>query len=121
MPIGTEIIAAREGTVLLVEESFSDSTRRAGEENYINVRHDDGSIAGYVHLTKNGAFVTVGQRVVQGESIGLSGDTGSSTEPHLHFHVQRCDGCPTVPVTFRNTRLHPRGLLQGEVYEAEPF
>jgi len=53
--------------------------------------------------------------------MSLSGDTGSSSEPHLHFHVQGCDGCPTVPVTFSNTRSHPTGLIQGEVYRAEPF
>jgi hypothetical protein len=121
MPTGTAVVAARSGAVFLVEERFTDGTRRAGEENYINVLHTDGSLAGYVHLTKNGALVAVGEPVVQGQVIGLSGDTGSSTEPHLHFHVQGCNGCATVPVTFRNTRPHPSGLVQGEIYRAEPF
>jgi murein DD-endopeptidase MepM/ murein hydrolase activator NlpD len=121
MPIGTEIVAARSGRVLLVEERFANGTRRPGEENYINVVHDDGTIAAYVHLTTNGAFVQVGDTVEQGEVIGLSGDSGSSTEPHLHFHVQACSGCPTVPVVFRNTRPHPHGLLKGETYLAEPY
>ena len=121
MPIGTEITAARAGRVLLVEESFPDRTRTAGEENFVNIAHVDGTIAGYVHLTENGALVTVGKAVVQGQVIGLSGDTGSSSEPHLHFHVQGCDGCATVPVTFRNTRPHPNGLVQGESYRADSF
>jgi murein DD-endopeptidase MepM/ murein hydrolase activator NlpD len=121
MPVGTPILAAREGRVLLVEDRFADATRRPGEENYVNVRHDDGTIAGYVHLTAGGARVEVGQHVAQGQVIGLSGDSGSSTQPHLHFHVQGCDGCSTVPVTFRNARPHPRGLLEGESYRAEPF
>ena len=121
MPIGTPVIAARSGTVFLVEEGFPDGTRRAGEENYINILHTDATLAGYVHLTENGALVTVGEVVAQGQVIGLSGDTGSSTEPHLHFHVQGCDGCATVPVTFRNTRPHPNGLVPGESYRAEPF
>jgi hypothetical protein len=59
MPIATAVVAARSGTVFLVEERFSDSTRRAGEENYINVLHSDGTLAGYVHLTRNGALVDV--------------------------------------------------------------
>jgi murein DD-endopeptidase MepM/ murein hydrolase activator NlpD len=120
MPVGTPVVAAREGTVLLVQESFADGTRVAGQENYVNVVHADGSIAGYVHLIRDGAFVQVGQTVARGEVIGLSGDSGSSSEPHLHFHVQACDGCGTVPVVFGNTRPHPHGLVAGEVYAAEP-
>jgi murein DD-endopeptidase MepM/ murein hydrolase activator NlpD len=121
MPIGTDIIAARDGSVLLVEERFANATRVAGQENYINVLHDDGTIAAYVHLTTNGALVGVGDIVKQGDRIALSGDSGSSTEPHLHFHVQSCYGCPTAPVVFRNTRPHPHGLLTGESYRAEPY
>lgn len=121
MPIGTPVLVARSGTVLLVEERFMDGTRTAGQENSINVVHSDGTIAGYVHLTKDGALVAVGDQLVQGQPIGLSGDSGSSTQPHLHFHVQGCSGCPTVPVTFRNTRPHPAGLVEGESYTAEPF
>ena len=118
MPIGTTILASRGGTVILVEERYEDGTRRAGEENYINVRHADGTIAAYVHLTRQGALVSVGDRVKQGQSIGVSGDSGSSSEPHLHFHVQSCEGCPTEPVTFRNTRPHPGGLEEGQAYTA---
>jgi murein DD-endopeptidase MepM/ murein hydrolase activator NlpD len=121
MPIGTAVLASRSGTVLLVEERYPDGTRVPGQENYINVAHADGTIAGYVHLTREGALVGVGDRVARGQLIGLSGDSGSSSEPHLHFHVQACDGCATVPVTFRNTRAHPSGLLPGESYTAEPF
>jgi murein DD-endopeptidase MepM/ murein hydrolase activator NlpD len=121
MPIGTTIIAARSGQVILVEERFTDGNRMPGQENYINIRHSDGTLAGYVHLTQNGALVSVGDMVTQGDVIGLSGDTGSSTQPHLHFHVQQASGLPTIPITFRNTRAHPQGLLQGQSYLADPF
>jgi murein DD-endopeptidase MepM/ murein hydrolase activator NlpD len=121
MPIGTSVVAARGGTVLLVEERFVDATRRPGEENYVNVLHDDGSIAAYVHLTQGGALVTVGDVVSRGDLIGVSGDTGASTQPHLHFHVQRCSGCETVALVFLNTRPHPNGLVQGEAYVAEAY
>lgn len=120
MPIGTPIVAARDGRVFLVQEGFADGTRVAGQENYVNIVHADGSIAGYVHLTLGGALVEVGQAVMRGQVIGLSGDSGSSSEPHLHFHVQACDGCATVPVVFSNTRPHPHGLIAGETYLAEP-
>jgi murein DD-endopeptidase MepM/ murein hydrolase activator NlpD len=121
MPIGTPVVASRAGEVILVEERFADGTRIPGQENYVNVRHGDGTIAGYVHLTTGGAFVSVGDSVAQGEILGLSGDSGSSSEPHLHFHVQACFGCSTEAVTFRNTRPHPRGLVTGERYTAEAY
>jgi murein DD-endopeptidase MepM/ murein hydrolase activator NlpD len=121
MPIGTPVIASRDGLVLLVEERYTDSNRIPGQENYINIIHLDSTIAGYVHLTQNGAFVAIGDTVKKGDVIGLSGDTGSSSEPHLHFHVQQCLGCPTIPVTFKNTRNHPNGLMAGESYLAMPF
>jgi murein DD-endopeptidase MepM/ murein hydrolase activator NlpD len=121
MPIGTPMLASRSGRVFLVEERFSDGTRIPGQENYINVLHSDGSMAGYVHLTRDGALVEVGDEVVQGQWIAVSGDTGSSTEAHLHFHVQGCDGCPTVPVTFRNARPATGRLLESQSYTADPF
>jgi murein DD-endopeptidase MepM/ murein hydrolase activator NlpD len=121
MPIGTEIVAARDGRVLLVEARFADGTRIPGQENYINVEHQDGTIAAYVHLTTGGVLVRVGDQVRRGEVIGLSGDSGSSTEPHLHFHVQACTGCATAAIVFRNTRPHPRGLQRGETYIADPY
>ena len=120
MPIGTPVVAARAGIVLLVEERFEDGTNVPGQENYINIVHSDGTIAGYVHLTKDGSNVAVNDVIVQGQLIGLSGNSGSSSEPHLHFHVQACSGCITTPITFRNTRSHPNGLVQGESYTAEP-
>ena len=121
MPIGTPVVAAASGTVFLTESMFTDGNRTPGEENYINIEHDDGTIAAYVHLMENGVFVNVGDPVRFGDVIGASGDTGNSSEPHLHFHVQGCDGCATIPITFRNTRSHANGLVQGESYMAEPY
>jgi murein DD-endopeptidase MepM/ murein hydrolase activator NlpD len=121
MPVGTPVVASRDGIVLLVEERFEDGNRTPGEENFVNIVHDDDSIAAYVHLTRDGALVVVGDSVRRGDLIGSSGDTGSSTEPHLHFHVQRCAGCETVPVTFLNTRPHADGLMEGETYAAEAY
>lgn len=47
MPIGTHVQAARAGKVVHVEERYMDSTRKAGEENVIVIRHDDGPYARY--------------------------------------------------------------------------
>ena len=119
MPIGTRVVAARAGDVILVEERFANATRLAERDNFVAVRHADATIALYRHLTTNGVLVAVGDRVDQGQVIGLSGDSGNSPGPQLHFEVVGCDGCDSIPITFRNTRPHPRGLIEGQAYRAQ--
>ena len=119
MPAGSEVTAARAGEVVKIEEGFEDGTRKPGEENFVMVKHEDGTFARYYHLTKGGALVSVGDRVKQGDKIGLSGNSGASAGPHLHFDVtEKCSdwGCQTVRAEFRNVKENP--LKQGEVYEA---
>ncbi len=121
MPIGTPIIAARDGKVTRITARFMDNTAVPGEENVVGITHDDGSVALYFHLTQNGALVNLGQTVRFGDVIALSGNSGASTEPHLHFVVVGPAGTPapgTLPITFRNTSAHPNGLVQGQTYLA---
>jgi len=110
MPIGTILIAARAGQVSAVEQSHVDGTRIPGEENYVMITHDDGTHGRYC----------------QGDPIALSGDTGESQGPHLHFVVEPAGQSPLVPrggtpVTFLNTVPHPNGLREGTVYVADPY
>ncbi len=121
MPIGEVVVAARAGVVSEVEESFQDFDNQSGHENGVVVDHGDGSVALYLHFTQDGAEVEAGDAVAAGDTLGFSGNTGFSTEPHLHFDVRRgCDGgdCRSVPVTFRNTSANPRGLVVGIPYLA---
>ena len=127
MPIGTNIYAARSGVVMDVEESFEDGNFKVGEHNFVFIRHSDSTVARYIHLTKDGALVNVADTINQGDLVGLSGNTGYSTGPHLHFDV--VDGscldfnvkCQNQPITFLNTKPHPTGLLEDEVYMALPY
>ena len=50
-----------------------------GFDNLIVIQHDDGTTLLYGHLTHDGAAVSVGERVVQGELLGHSGNTGNTT------------------------------------------
>lgn len=121
MPIGTLLTAARPGTVTRVLDTFADNTGVPGEENVVGVTHADGSVALYFHLAQNGAMVALQQTVETGDVIALSGNSGNSTEPHLHFIVTGpagTGGVGTVPVTFNNTDPHPNGLQAGRTYTA---
>lgn len=78
MPIGTPIIAPANGRVERVGNHHA-----AGR--YVVVRHDNGYRTRYLHLSR--PLVSQGERVEMGERIALSGNTGRSTGPHLHYEV----------------------------------
>ena len=78
MPIGTPVTAPANGVVERVSNHHA-----AGR--YIVVRHDNGYRTRYLHLSR--PLVTQGERVTMGERIALSGNTGRSTGPHLHYEV----------------------------------
>jgi murein DD-endopeptidase MepM/ murein hydrolase activator NlpD len=119
MPVGSKVIAARDGVVVKTEVRFEDGNRTPGQENFIFVAHGDGTFGRYYHLTKDGALVETGAKVRTGDWIGRSGNTGASAGPHLHFDVTReCPewGCQTIPITFANSAESP--LIEGKTYEA---
>jgi murein DD-endopeptidase len=87
-PIGTKVVAPGDGVVVLVTDH-----QFAGK--YIVIEHSDKYRTRYLHLSKS--LVRKGQRVSRGQVIALSGNTGRSTGPHLHyeFHV---NGRPVDPL-----------------------
>ncbi len=90
MKKGTNITAAREGVVTRVKENGTLGglkSKYRSHGNNIVIQHADGSRAGYWHLQHNGALVNVGDTVKKGQVIALSGKTGYSLVPHLHFLV----------------------------------
>lgn len=106
MPVGTPVHAARAGVVAHVveEHDLGCATNGCGQyANYIVILHDDGTTGEYYHLAKDGALVTVGDGISRGQKIGLSGNTGHSTRPHLHFGVYRATSSgqtQSIPVRF---------------------
>lgn len=122
MPIGSPVVAARAGIVRKVVDGYEDYGRTF---NYLYIEHDDGTAAFYAHLHPGSMKVRPGDRVVAGQTIALSGASGTSLA-HLHFGVssswpvRRPDD---VPVNFRNAQgaLDGRGgLRRGVTYRALP-
>jgi murein DD-endopeptidase MepM/ murein hydrolase activator NlpD len=112
--IGTPVLAARDGVVMQVESDFEKAglnlEKYGGRANYVRILHDDGTMGLYAHLKPEGVLVRVGQRVHAGQKIGLSGNTGFTTGPHLHFAVQVNRGMRLESIPFR--MLGPAGLLR---------
>ncbi len=106
MPIGSPIHAARDGVVVATEDRHGEGKLEPAYSTKVNlvyIQHDDGSVARYFHLVKDGVRVTPGQRVKAHDLIGLSGNSGYSDVPHLHFEVSRPvngKSKTTVPFTF---------------------
>ncbi len=129
MPIGSVVSAARDGVVVHAQDGAQDGDRN--RTNLITIQHDDGTVALYSHLTLNGVQVTIGQTVLAGDVIGMSGDTGNTGGlPHLHFSLHPCGAlpglpgtgsCQSIPVNFRNTTANPNGLVAGLFYQALEF
>ena len=94
MKRGTKICAARAGVVVRIKNDGKrggSNTRYRPDGNYIVIQHEDSSRTGYWHLKHKNVFVKVGDIVKEGQVIGLSGKSGYSYFPHLHFIVWRLD------------------------------
>jgi murein DD-endopeptidase MepM/ murein hydrolase activator NlpD len=125
MPVGTEIHAARAGTVVMTVDGFTEGgpDRDLLEcANRVIVRHDDGTYGEYGHLRFHGVAVKVGEAVKAGDLLGWSGFTGFATEPHLHFIVYRpVDGeqGESFPIRFEVAgEEEPIVPVQGETWRA---
>ncbi len=118
MPIGTAVLAARSGIVLMVADGFGpggDDRRRFQQRvNQVVVLHEDGTAGEYAHLRK-GVAVEEGQQIEAGTLLGYSGVSGYSSGPHLHFDVGRLEAAgaiTTLPIQF----VGEQDLVKGREY-----
>ena len=106
----TKICAARDGVVIAARGDSDKGGLKPGnmsDGNHISIKHYDGSVAHYWHLIKDGVFVNVGDTVTKGQVIGLTGNTGYSAFPHLHFEVIGYEGTGAykqLPTRFYTTK-----------------
>ena len=124
MSVGTPVHAARAGVVARIEESSDTGCWEEGcgaYANYIVILHGDGTTGEYYHLQQNGALIDVGDHVVAGQKIALSGNTGHTTMPHLHFAVYRAaewGNTQSIPVRFLSSAGVVERPRRGGRYQA---
>jgi murein DD-endopeptidase MepM/ murein hydrolase activator NlpD len=119
MPDGTPIIAVLNGVVMDVERNFSRSgwdREYMDEANFVRLLHEDGIMSLYAHLAPGSIEVAPGQKVRAGQILGLSGSTGFSTGPHLHFAIQANKGRELVSIPFRFVD-HIKELSKGDLLQ----
>ncbi len=125
---GRNIRAVKDGTVLLVRNDLTENTwdwtdeqvtqylashpgltpQALGCGSHVLVKHQDNSVAAYLHLKANQSFVThKGQLIQQGDIVGLADKTGHASTYHLHFEVRHywnsyADIGQTLPIKFED-------------------
>jgi murein DD-endopeptidase MepM/ murein hydrolase activator NlpD len=126
-PVATKVLAARAGVVVASNAAAQGAGTTPDNleyrrTNFVLVLHDDGTLGEYMHLAPSSVEVTPGQRVERGQELALSGNTGYSSTPHLHFQVMTAaeDGVSarSFPIRFAvapHTIEEPR---QGRSYPA---
>ncbi|WP_369248263.1 M23 family metallopeptidase [Streptomyces sp. R41] len=98
VPQGTEVVAAHGGTVVKAGGNGAGDGPAYG--NAVVIKHGNGTYSQYAHLSR--IDVKVGQVVATGQHIALSGNTGNSSGPHLHFEIRTTPnyGSAIDPVAF---------------------
>jgi len=100
VPTGTALVAADDGVVsfILVDSGQPAATTSTPSGNAVGIKRADGASFSYSHMSR--VDVVKGQKVKAGDVIGLSGGTGRSTGPHLHFVLRNPAGDDVDPAPF---------------------
>lgn len=88
---GSIVVGATDGTVMLVGD-------QGAYGHCVYIENHDGTVAWYAHLTES--YVKVGDKIARGQMVGISGNTGRSTGPHLHFEIRTQQGIILDPEHF---------------------
>lgn len=93
---GADIFSPADGVVVEVVEGQRDNRPRELHNfgvlgNYVMIEHSPSQFSVLAHLKQHSITVKMGQKIKSGEKIGQCGNSGYSSDPHLHYHVQDSD------------------------------
>jgi N-acyl-D-aspartate/D-glutamate deacylase/murein DD-endopeptidase MepM/ murein hydrolase activator NlpD len=123
---GEEILAVADGVVTAIKDGLPENvpgptsraipiTLETAGGNYVIVDLGQGRYAFYAHAQPGSIKVRVGQKVRRGDILALVGNSGNSTEPHLHFHVADASsplGSEGIPYVLETFELEGTAMLQ---------
>ena len=119
---GRPVLAPGKGAVVVAFDSVADnvpaSTNAAAPlGNHVIIDHGDGEFSFLAHLQRGSVRVKAGDVVVAGQPVGLCGNSGFSTEPHLHYHLQSTPSFLVgagMPAQFENYTANGKRVDRGE-------
>jgi murein DD-endopeptidase MepM/ murein hydrolase activator NlpD len=120
---GTDALAVSDGLVVAVKDGIPENIPGANSRavpitletvggNHVIIDLGNGRYAFYAHLQPGKIPVKVGDKVRRGQTVGLVGNSGNSTEPHLHFHLSDANsplGSDGLPYTFPSFEVQGKG------------
>lgn len=129
---GQPILAPADGRVIEVENHYKDSrvfgngqvdcTAKDIRGNYILIQHAKKEYSLLAHLKSKSINVTVGETVSAGQVIALCGNSGNTSEPHLHFHLQDTPdfySSSGLPIYFYGIKISPAPHYKN--YDSRPI
>lgn len=124
---GREVLAPGDGQVVQIIDGSIDvlpgeRDRNVGVGNAIIIDHQNGEFSVLCHFKHNSIKVHVGDKVQQGDVIGLCGNTGNTTQPHIHFHLQ--DGqlmhkAHALPAQFKKIIIDGNAKINAELLRGQ--
>lgn len=117
---GQELVAPADGVVTDVVSGVRDNAPNVRNPlmavgNMVMIRHADGEVSMFAHLKFGSPLVKVGQSVKKGQIIGLCGNSGNSTEAHLHYQLQETnlfEAEGTLKVFFEKIAVKRDGKIE---------
>lgn len=119
---GKRLNAPGAGKVIAIENAIEDNVpgtknNKQSLGNYVVIDHLNGEFSFLLHLKKHSIVVAIGDWVERGAQIGLVGNSGYSTGPHLHYHLQTSPSLTTgvgLPIQFENYYTDDAFTARGE-------
>jgi hypothetical protein len=119
---GQPILAPGAGTVVTALDSLADQQPgqmdpRNPAGNHVIVDHGNGEFSLLAHLRRGSVAVRAGDRVAQGQKLGECGNSGNTSEPHLHYHLQNGPAfgqAEGIPAQFSGYLADGQPVARGE-------